>query len=158
MERRLGRGPLLFRVAEAVVGVSTIGASLFVAGLVAGPGRAAALGSNRLEALVGAALDARTSGMDLVLVLVGVGGTIFCGLLFSSRLVPRWLAAWGVVTYLSMLVLGFVSLIWSAHPAMLEVVFYGPGALFELTIGVWLLVKGVDERQWRAVATRGSSY
>jgi hypothetical protein len=102
--------------------------------------------------LVGAVLDARTSGMDLVLVLIGLGGTIFCGLLLTSRLVPRWLAAWGVVTYLSML--GFVSLVWPDHPDALELVFYGPGALFELTIGGWLVVEGVDEDRWHALAER----
>jgi len=154
VEPKLARLALLFRLAEAVVGVSTLTASVLVADLAASPQRIAALGPSQVEALVGAMLRARTSSMDLVLVLVGVGGAIFCGLLFSARLVPRWLAAWGVVTYLSMLVLALVSLLWSGHPSVLEVAFYGPGALFELTIGLWLLVKGVDEDQWRAVAGR----
>ncbi len=100
----------------------------------------------------GAALEARTTGMDLVLVLIGVGGAIFCALLFTSKLVPRWLAAWGIATYLSMLALGFLSLLWADHPQALEVVFYGPGALFELTIGAWLVVKGVHPEAWRALA------
>lgn len=30
-------------------------------------------------------------------------------------------------------------------------VFYGPGALFELTLGGWLLVKGVDTQRWQAL-------
>jgi hypothetical protein len=151
VEPRLARLGLLFRLAEAVVGVSTILLSIVVTELTAGANRAATLGSERLSALVGALLEARTTGMDLVLVLIGVGGAIYCGLLFTSRLVPRWLAGWGVVTYLSMLSLGFVSLVWRDHPSMLEMILYGPGALFELTIGGWLLVKGVDEEEWQAV-------
>jgi len=30
--------------------------------------------------------------------------------------------------------------------------FYGPGALFELTIGARLVVKGVDQERWQAVS------
>lgn len=112
----------------------------------------ATLPSQQRDALVGAILGARTTGMDLVLVLIGVGGTIFCLLLFTSRLLPRWLSAWGVVTYLSMLALGLLSLVWQDHPHSLEAIFYGPGALFELTIGGWLLTKGVDKEKWRALA------
>lgn len=154
VEPRTARLGLLFRVAEAVVGVSTILMSVFVADLVGSAERAAAFGEPRLHAIVGAVLETRTTGMDLVLVLIGVGGSIFCGLLFTSRFVPRWLAAWGVVTYLSMLTLGFVSLIWHDHPKALEAVFYGPGALFELTVGCWLMLKGVDEERWYALSQR----
>ena len=139
---------LLFRVAEAVVGVSTILTSLLVVALAGSGSRVATLGRQHLEALVGAVLETRGAGMDLVLVLIGVGGTVFCALFFVSRFVPRWLAAWGVVTYLSMLVLGFLSLLWQDHPQTLEVFFYAPGALFELTMGGWLLAKGVDEERW----------
>lgn len=56
------------------------------------------------------------------------------------------------MTYLSMLSLGLLSLLWPAHPKTLEIVFYGPGALFELTIGGWLLVKGIDEERWNEVS------
>lgn len=141
---------LLFRVAEAVVGISTILTSVLVIERVSSESRAAALGTERLQALVGAVLATRTTGMDLVLVLIGVGGSIFCALLFTARLVPRWLAGWGVLTYISMLVLGFISLAWRAHPTWLEAVFYGPGALFELIFGGWLCVKGVDEAAYPA--------
>jgi len=148
----LARLGLLFRTAEAVVGVSTILMSIFVAELLDSEGRAAAFEPKELHALVGTVLDARTTGMDLVLVLIGVGGTAYCGLLFTSRLVPRWLAGWGAATYLSMLVLGFLSLLWPDHPDALEMLFYGPGTLFELTIGAWLVVKGVDQERWQAVS------
>jgi hypothetical protein len=151
VEPRLARLGLLFRVAEGVVGVSTILMSIFVADLVGSGSRVAALGPEQLHALVGAALEARTSGMYLVLVLIGVGGTVFCALMFASRFVPRVLAAWGVVTYLSILALGLLNLLWPAHPKTLEFIFYGSGALFELTIGGWLLVKGVDEERWHEV-------
>lgn len=117
---RLARLGLFFRAAEAIVGVSTILASVFVSDLLGSEERIAALGQQQLQALVGACLETRTTGMDLVLVLIGVGGTVYCHLLFTSRLVPRWLSGWGVLTYLSMLALGTSSLLWPTHPEMLE--------------------------------------
>ena len=47
-----------------------------------------------------------------------------------------------------------MSLVWRDHPETLELIFYGPGTLFELTIGGWLLVRGVDEERWHALAER----
>jgi uncharacterized membrane protein len=90
----------------------------------------------------------RTAGLDIVLVFIGVGATIFCVLLFKSKYIPRWLAAWGIFTYLSMLFLALVSILFPNHPLMLEYVFYGVGELFELVLGSWLVFKGIDLQQW----------
>jgi hypothetical protein len=61
-------------------------------------------------------------------------------------------AAWGIFTYLSMLFLGLVSILFPNHPLMLEVVLYGVGGSFELVLGLWLVFKGVDLQQWEKYA------
>jgi hypothetical protein len=86
----------------------------------------------------------RAAGLDLVLILIGLGGTLFCHLFFVSRYVPRALAAWGMFTYVSMFVLGFVSILVPNHPMMLETALYSLGGAFELVFGFWLVLKGVD--------------
>ena len=65
-----------------------------------------------------------------------------------SRYIPQPLAAWGIFTYVSMLGLALVSILFPDHPLMLANVLYGVGALFELVLGLWLLFKGVDFQQW----------
>jgi len=102
----------------------------------------------QLQALAGRFLDVRTAGLDIVLVFIGLGATIFCYLLFKSKYIPRPLAAWGLFTYLSMLVLALVSILFPNHPVMLELVLYGTGEIFELVFGFWLVFKGIDLRQW----------
>jgi hypothetical protein len=139
---------LLLRSAEAVLGAATVLISFAVLLVLKGNDPANAFEAQQLQALAGRLLDVRTAGLDIVLVFIGLGATIFCYLLFKSKYIPRPLAAWGMFTYLSMLVLAFVSILFPNHPLMLEYVLYGVGELFELTFGFWLLFRGVDLAQW----------
>lgn len=158
VDRSLALLGLLFRSAEGIVGAATVLLSL-VALQVLGPEAGSAIEPARRYAMAGALLDARAAGMDIVLVLVGIGGAVYCYLFYRSRYIPRWLAAWGVVTYLSMIVLATISLLFPDHPGWLEAVFYGPGTLFEVLIGLWLALRGIDAERWKArpssVATTG---
>lgn len=143
---------LILRCAEGVLGCTT--AILSLVALVALRNRAASDGVDPtlFQAAVGVLLEARSAAMDVVLLFVGPGGAAFCYLLFVARLIPRALAVWGIITYTSMLALAVLSLLWPEHPVMIETVLYGAGTLFEVTIGLWLLVKAVDVDRWRTYA------
>ena len=135
---------LLFRMAEAIVGAATILMSFAVWYLLSAEGTASTFSPDELHALAGRLLDVRTAALDIVLLFIGVGATIFCYLLFRSRIIPRPLAGLGIFTYLSMLVLALVSILIPDHPLMLETVLYSAGGAFELVFGLWLLIKGVE--------------
>ncbi len=139
---------LLLRSAEAIVGAATVLISFAVLYVLEGSGSPSALEPEQLQALAGRLIDVRTAGLDIVLVFIGLGATVFCVLLFRSRCIPQPLAAWGIFTYVSMLGLALVSILFPNHPLMLANVLYGVGALFELVLGLWLLFKGVDLQQW----------
>ena len=138
---------LLLRSAEAVLGGATVLVSFTILALLNGEDYSGVFGTEQLHTLVRSFLDVRTAGLDIVLVFVGLGGAVFCYLFFKSKFVPRLLAAWGIFTYLSMVVLGLVSILFPDHPMMFETVLYSLGGLFELIFGFWLLVKGVDVQQ-----------
>jgi hypothetical protein len=74
---------------------------------------------------------------------IGVGGSIFCYLFYKSNYVPKFLAGWGIFTYLTMLLLSFTSLLLPDIPETIKMIFYVPGGLFELIFGFWLLLKGI---------------
>ena len=139
---------LLLRLAEAVVGAATVLISFVVLHVLGGNGPSSVFEPAQLQALAGRFLDVRTAGLDIVLVFIGLGATVFCYLLFKSKYIPKPLATWGIFTYLSMLSLALVSILFPNHPLMLEYVLYGVGALFELVLGLWLVFKGVDLQQW----------
>ncbi len=139
---------LLLRVAEGIVGCAT---AILGFAVLAATDRGSAE-----PAIVGMLLETRTDAMDIVLVLVGLGGAAFCTLLFTSRLVPRLLSAWGIVTYASMLALAVLSISWPEHPPMVETILYGAGTLFELALGLWLLIRAIDRDRWQARVTAPS--
>jgi hypothetical protein len=134
---------LLLRSAEAILGAAIVLISFIVLLLLNGKTYMEVFGTVKLEALVGVFLNVRTAGLDIVLLFVGLGGTIFCYLFLISMYVPRILAIWGIFTYLSMIVLSFISILFPDHPEMLEIVLYSLGGFFELIFGSWLLFKGV---------------
>ena len=130
---------LLFRSAEGVLGAATALLSLMVL---------SALSHGQGADAVGMLLEARTAALDIVLVFVGVGGAAFCYLLLVSRVMPRFLAAWGVATYVSMFALALLSVLWPEHPLWIETTLYAAGTTFEVSIGLWLVVKAIDGQRW----------
>ena len=139
---RLALLALLFRLGEAITG----GVTALLGGLI--PlllvRHAPAPDVEQVQSLAGLILDVRSAGLDVVLVFVGVGGTLFCYLFFRSGYVPRILAAWGVFTYLSMLLIAFADVLVPDLPESIKMILYVPGGLFELILGFWLLFKGVQ--------------
>lgn len=140
---------LLFRSGEAILGAATVLVSFAVALVVEEIATATMIETGQLQALAGVLLEVRVAGLDIVLVFVGLGGAAFCYLFLASRCIPRFLAAWGILVYLSMVVLACISILWADHPTLIELVLYSVGALFELSIGGWLLIKGVDIQHLR---------
>jgi hypothetical protein len=70
---------------------------------------------------------------------LGIGSLFFCALLFRTRLVPRFLAAWGFIGYACF---AGGTLLELAGVAGAGVVGAIPGGLFELTFGIWLIARG----------------
>ncbi len=132
---------LLLRFAEGILGAA--------ATLVGGVAPLLLLRSEssfdpgQLNALIQFFLDLETSGMNFVLIFLGLGAIIYFYLFLKSKLIPSGLAIWGLVTYLTMFVLGFVSILFPTVPEIISTILFASGTIFELVIGLWLLIKGV---------------
>ena len=79
-----------------------------------------------------------TMAYQIAEMALGLGGDFLCSLLYRTRLIPRLLAGWGVVGY-AILMAGFIAEIFGIH---IGLIFSIPGGLFELALGIWLLIKG----------------
>lgn len=144
VHRPLALGALLLRSAEGVVGlVVTVLGGLLPLLLLSDPVRADA-------STIAAFVELRGSAIDVVLILIGLGGATFCHLFFRSRLVPGGLALWGVLTYLSMIILGAGRILRPDLPHVVPTLLYVQGALFEVSFGLWLLLKAVDVSAYEA--------
>lgn len=145
VNKNLALVALFLRFAEGIIGcVVTVLSGLIPLLLLP---RQAGFATEQLQALLGLFLDIRTAGLDIILIFVGLGGAVFCYLFFTSKYVPRILAAWGIFTYVSMLFLAFINILAPTRPAMIENVLFALGGLFEVLFGCWLMVKGVNVQQ-----------
>jgi hypothetical protein len=79
-------------------------------------------------------------GYDIHMLFFCLGGILWYYLLYSSRLMPRPLAIWGLAA-ICLLTLPVVLVLYRRGPTPLMVLGL-PYAPFELVLGVWLLVKG----------------
>jgi hypothetical protein len=97
-----------------------------------------------MEALTGLFFQVR-EGWDVVMLFYGAGGALFCYLLFKSKCIPRIISGWGVIAYLSILLLAPVNIIApDLLSRLVRMIIFIPGLFFEVVIGVWLLIWGVD--------------
>jgi Domain of unknown function (DUF4386) len=133
---------LLWRMAEAVVGAVTVLLGVLVVVLVGGQDARATLEPTQLHALVHALLTAREIGFDVAVFFLSLGTIVYCRLLYRSRYVPRVLAGLGIVAFVLMLVGTAVGLLLPEYKD-LTMVSWAPGIVFEVAIGVWLLLKGI---------------
>ena len=96
-----------------------------------------------LASLAGVAQEGNQYALQLGMIGLGLGGLLLCRALFQARLVPRPLAVLGMVGY-PVLAAGEMLGILGYDVGMVH---YAPGFLFEVALGVLLLVKGFPVRQ-----------
>ncbi|WP_300532033.1 DUF4386 domain-containing protein [Maricaulis sp.] len=91
--------------------------------------------------------DVYSSTIYFLLMPMAVGGVLYFSLFFRARFIPRWLACWGMFTYL---VIGSVAALVILFPALEDhiMLFFLPGALFEWVVAFWLLFAGINTRHW----------
>ena len=103
-----------------------------------------AFGANQLQALVRVSIGAHDAAYSVGLVLAGLRSTTFCYLWLKSRFIPRTLAVWGIVASLLMGARAFWVIIFPGLAKVIGIEIYGaPIFFFELTMGSWLLLRGL---------------
>ena len=100
--------------------------------------RADQLGADAAQALASVAAEANETAYQMAQLSLGFGCLFLSALLLRSGLVPRWLAGWGLVGY-SLHMAGAGAELFGAPISLVLLV---PGGIFEVTLAIWLLVKG----------------
>ncbi len=70
------------------------------------------------------------------------GGLMFCSILYQYKLIPRLMSVWGVVGY-TVFLSGCILAIFGLDFGLIHT---APGALFEVFLSLWLIVKGFSSR------------
>lgn len=137
-------GVLLRLVEVAVHYVATI-FSLGALVLLSGAEYLAPFDSGQIHALARVALSTQSAGLGLGFVLLGLGSAVFAYLLFKSCYVPRVLAAWGVFSSLLLAASAMAVILFPAVGTFVLVAMM-PMFIYEVTLGIWLLLKGARIR------------
>lgn len=137
---------LIFRFSEAVLGCVVIMFYLAILMLLSGADYLQSFQPEQLQALARFFGKLGGVGYYILLFTMGVGAIAYCYLFYISEYIPKALAVWGIITYSTMVVYGFINIILHNPPAELAYAM-APGALFEVTIGLWLIFKGISVKQ-----------
>lgn len=81
-------------------------------------------------------------GMTLALLPFCLGGILFYYLLYISKLVPHWLAIWGLLGASIVLIATLFTIFGISVP----VAVYVPYVPFELVVGVWIIYKAISNK------------
>jgi hypothetical protein len=102
--------------------------------------KTAASNAFSLQALSTVTIQASQYAYAIGMSAVGLAGLLLCYTLYRAKLVPRFLAVWGLIGY-AIIFFGMMSEIMGSGLGLISSI---PGGLWEIFIGVWLIVKGFN--------------
>jgi hypothetical protein len=147
----MARGYLGFRLVEAVFCGAIVIGPLALLILSQNPLQAAALGVDAIHAVGALAMALRASIVGLLIpIFFSLGGLVLYTSLYQARLVPRFIAVWGLVAVTLVLAMNLLSLTVELDMNV-ALIFALPIILNEILLGIWLIVKGFSAT---AVASR----
>jgi hypothetical protein len=174
VHRSLARLATMFRIAEVSVYGATTACYFVVLWILSDAAYLQAFEPRQIQALTRLLLNARTSGFWIAILFLCLGSTLTFYLLLRSRYVPKMIALQGLaastlaVLYIlaNFLAPEWVEATFAAVQALpvavlvLLAVVVVPIFTFELTLGVWLLVKGarVPDETWLAQPAGDSNH
>lgn len=136
-----------WRLVEISITVVMTLSSFYVLRLLTQPGYAQTFRPDQVEALARLFLGARGDEYNVAEIFLGLGSAVFAYLWFKSRYVPRVLAAWGIFASLTVAACTLAIVVF---PDLQDISFpwaYLPIAIYELTMGFWLLIGGLPRSQ-----------
>jgi len=94
-----------------------------------------------LQTLGNLLYESQSFAYTLHTLFFALGATLFYSLFYKSGYIPRVLALWGLIAA----PLAFIGTLLELFAISVPLVVFIPNLPFELTMGVWLLVKGIRE-------------
>jgi hypothetical protein len=150
VNRPLALVATFFRLIETTILIVAALNDFSVLRLLSGASYLTTVNSTELAALARVSMGAHNSAYGVALLLFGFGSPVFCYLWLKSGYIPRPLAGFGLFASVW---IGICSLAFIIFPELTRVItigyYGGPIFLFELMIGLWLIVKGIPQARER---------
>jgi hypothetical protein len=146
VNRNLALVAMFWWLVECSVAAATLGIDFAAVLSLTDVNFSPALNTEQLHALARLLISLDAGGNRVAALFFGLGSTMFCYLWFKSRYIPRLLAALGILASLVPTLVPLSSIVFSSlADAPLRRARSGiPIAIFEVIVGFWLLIKGID--------------
>lgn len=145
IDRNLALLGALLRLAEnAILFAATI-YSFIALRLLSGSAWLGAFEDGQLHALARLSLNAQGFGMNIAFVLTGLGSAVFAYVLLKSRYVPKAIAVWGIFASLTLAIVTLAVMVFPGIWDAIGMAYMGPMGIYEVGLGVWLIVRGIRE-------------
>ena len=144
--RHLALLALLWKLAEAAIAAAIVLVSFIALQILEGDTQVTLFTPEQLQVPVGLVLNAHTAIYSVPMVFLGLDMMLFSYLFFISRFIPRILASFGVLSFALIFIHALMFMLAPEYATVPinQVIFWAPSGLFEIMIGIWLLVKGVN--------------
>ncbi|MFN7961878.1 MAG: DUF4386 domain-containing protein [Thermoanaerobaculia bacterium] len=145
VDRSLAILATLLRVIEIAVGVVATLSSLEALRLLSGASYLQAFSTEQLQGLARLPISAYGTAINVSFVFLGCGSTAFSYLWLRSGYIPKPLAALGVIGSALLAIGAFAIVVLPQLAKTLSMLHMLPLGVFEVTLGFWLLIKGLRE-------------
>jgi len=140
-----GKRTALAYLAAMVLEVALLAVGILSLLLIVPLGQYAGGTGNDWAGPLGALLvQSNTMAYLIAMMTLSLGNIFLWSLCFRTRLIPRWLSAWGVAGYVVFLA-GAAAEIFGVQVSLLTSI---PGGLFEVALGFWLLTRGFEPKAY----------
>ncbi|MGB5667420.1 MAG: DUF4386 domain-containing protein [Maribacter sp.] len=103
----------------------------------------------QLQHPLGLIFNLHTAITAVPMVFLGLNMMLFSYLLFKSKYIPRLLAGFGIISFGLIFIQSLLFILAPEYATMSinQIIFWTPSGLFEIIIGLWLLIKGINMPQ-----------
>ena len=136
---------LLLKLAEATLMAITVLIPFIALQILSGDEHLALISLEQLQLPIGLIFNSHTAITSVAMVFLGLDMMIFSYLFFKSNYIPKILAGFGILSFAFILIqsLMFIIVPEYATQPIFQIIFWAPSGLFEIIIGLWLLIKGI---------------
>jgi magnesium-transporting ATPase (P-type) len=146
-DEALALGSVGFRLIEGAFYLGIVVCLLILVTVSRESANAGTPASSIYEAPAALVMAARDALSQVSVLIFGLGALMYYWVFYRSRLVPRWLSAWGLVAIISVMLsmlLVMFGLVELFSPPQLVLAF--PILVQEMVMAVWLITKGFNPR------------
>lgn len=142
VNRQLAQLVLCLRLCEVILGSFAVVTSIAILALSTKTHYIEIFNTEQLRTIVSIISSFRMPAYEYSWIFMGFAGVITFYLFFKSRYINRFWCIWGIFTYASLIIYPFAKMLIPNLPREVMFLIY-PGALFELGVGIWLVVFGI---------------